>query len=109
MAQGHAVTGPVSSWWPGMGESQPARHTEGQTETQRKGKRKGDREGWREGGGEARARHSLQEHTHTDLFPLVRPYSEVSSNSPGEYKPAGTADVQTHNTHTWSQGLVAIS
>lgn len=35
MEEGHAIAGPISPWWPGMGESQPARHTEGQTETQR--------------------------------------------------------------------------
>lgn len=96
-----------------MGASQPARHTEGQTDrdTARERVREKEigREGWREGGGEVRARHSLREHTHTDLFSLVRPYSEVSSNSPGEYKPVGTVDIQTITSHTWSQGFVAIS
>lgn len=89
--------------------SQTHRGTDRQRHSEIKGKRKGEREGLREGGREARARHSLREHTHTDLFPLVRPYSEVPSNSPGEYKPVGTVDVQAITSHTWSQGFVAIS
>lgn len=88
MEEGHAVAGPISSGWPGMRkrDRQTQRDRQTKTETHRETERV--REKVRRGG-QSRARYSLQEHTHTDLLPPVRPYSEVSSNSPGEYKPGG--------------------